>query len=266
LLKSSDNYAGFGNKSDSDLALQRSKSASVNASNKNEFLKMKSKKHCRRGIIRKERPSSKQCDLTGGSISGSSFKSVVSFITNPSIKNFKSIRESIDAHYSTADNRLLGFEYLNKLLKSIRLTGQSKSTLAPLAGSICENPFVNIEACGVERLRKINNKIKTILTSLIYIFVSDYNKLKKTVSDFIHNKLKSISKSPGNNVSKSSYDEILVIYQIRALLESLNDMIIILSDNPAKDAFILHIVLEFSQGDIKFSEFFKNLIGLILDI
>ena len=261
LLQSSDNYSGLGSISDSDLSLQRSKSAVVKPSNRNEFLKTKSKKHSRRGMIKKSNLSHKHGDAKLGDAGGSSFKSVVSFITDPNIKNFKSIRESIDAHYTTADNRLLGFEYLNKLLRSIRMTGQSKSLISPLAGSIGQNPFVNIEASGVEKLRKTNNKLKEMLTSLIYIFISDYNKLKRTVAGFINAKTKASSKA----LPKSSSDEVIVINQIRGLLESLNDMIIVLSNNPAKDAFILHIVLEFRQGDLKFSEFFKNLIGLILD-
>ena len=182
-------------------------------------------------------------------------------MTNPNIKNFKNIRKSIDTHFSTADNRLLGFDYLNKLFRFIRHTGQSKSIISPLASSLSVNPFVNIEASGMERLRKINNKLKETLSNLIGIFISDYNNLRKTVLDFIKSRIQGNARSS----SKISTDEIVIISRIRGILECLSDMIIILTDNPAKDAFILHIVLEFRQGECNFSEFFTNLIRLILD-
>ena len=261
LLKSSDKYSGFGDASDSDLSLQRSKSAIVNPVNKGQFLKGKARKAARRSLMKKGIHNTRHADLKNESLHSSSFESVFSFITNPTIKNFKGIKESIDAHFATADNRLQGFDHLNKLLKLLKNTNQSKSILAPMANSLEFNPFVNIEASGIERLRKVNNKIKETLRNLISIFISDYNKLKLTVSDFIKTRLQNSSRSS----KASSSDEVFIISQIRAILECLNDMIIILSDNPAKDAFILHIVIEFTQGDSKFSEFFTNLIGLILD-
>lgn len=216
--------------------------------------------------MRSGNKSSKNKDMKDKEdIHSSSFSEVVSFVTNSSIRNLKVIRDNIDTHYSNADNRLLGFEYLNKLLKSVTCTNQPRSIISPLVTSVGDNPFSGVEASGIERLKKLNNKIKETLKNTILLFVNDYTKLKQTVAEFVKTRQNLQTQQKTMPTRASQAEELIIISQIRALLEGLNDMIILLSENPAKEAFILHIMLEFTQADVKFSEFLTHLIGLILD-
>ena len=264
LLKSSNSQ--FEGSSDGEVSMQRSKSAIVNYQSKHTLGHKGSRKAPRGSKFKPGSISTKNKEIQLQEKSqASSFTAVVSFVTNSTIRNLNTIRESIDAHRSTADARLQGFEYLNKLLKHIKMTNQSRALISPLTMSVGNNPFSGIEASGVDKLKNINNRIKEMLKHCIVIFTRDYTKLKQTVSDYIKARQPTQINGKTQAFRFTSADELVISSQIRSLLECLNDMIVILSDNPAKEAFILHIVIEFTKSDTDFAEFLTNLIGLILD-
>jgi hypothetical protein len=245
LQKSSDNYSGLEEKSDSDIVMQRSKSAVVSQTSQHQFQKSHARKAARRSRLKRRESRQKALQASLESINSSSFQAVQSFVTNPSIKDMKSIKESINLHYSTADNRLAGLDYLNKLLKIIKETNQNRSVVAPLAISVGTNPFSGVEASGAERLRRLNNKIKDSLYENILLFTRDYKQLMQTVKEIVKGGKAAAAQSSSN--SKTMAKDLLIISQIRALMECINDMIVILSENPAKEAFILNVVLEFAS-------------------
>jgi hypothetical protein len=168
--------------------------------------------------------------------------------------------------FKIADNRILGLEYYNKLLRTITQTNQCRSIVSSLALGVGENPFISIEASGIERLRKINSKIQDTLRLCFGLFIRDYTRLKYTVEELIKYKQAAVTTNLNKKAYKSTTaDELIVASQIRSIIESLNDIIIILSNNPAKEAFILHVVFELNKSSVDFGVFISHLIGLILD-
>ena len=267
LLYSLDKFIEFEDVNDFEISLAKSKSVSINQLGKSLLLKQKSRKG---KDIMKFMSKDQSTKINEGqehkSPLVSSFYSVVSFVTNSTIRNLDLIKENINTHYKRADDRIKGIEYYNSLLKFIIASNQSRSILNPLVIGVGENPFVSIEACGIEKLKQINRSIKDTLRYLCTIFIRDYSKLKTVVAEFIRSKLNSVkTNSRQPSIRSSSSDEMIVISQIRALLECLNDMIVILSENPSREAFILNIVISFSKIKEEFKEFLEKLIGLILD-
>ena len=169
----------------------------------------------------------------------------------------------LESTFATADNRIYGLEYYNQLLAIVTKTNQSRSIISPLACGVDSNPFVSIEASGVERLRKINMKIKETLQKCFTLFVRDYSRLKYTVEQLIKYKNSNVRSSKKSSSHSSTVptksttsDELIVVGQIRSIIECLNDMIVVLSNNPAKEAFILNVVLfEFQNNEIDFGMF-----------
>ena len=267
LLYSIDRFSEFEDISDLEISLTKSKSVSINQLGKAHLLKQKSRKgKDMMRFIGKDQSFKLNEGQDHKGPQSSSFYSVVSFVTNSTIRNLNTIRENINTHYNRADNRIKGIEYYNTLLRLIISSNQSRSIICPLVIGVGENPFNLIEAWGIEKLKKMNKSIKETFRYLCTIFIRDYSKLKSVVSEFIKSKLSSVkSNSKQQSMRSSSSDEMIVISQIRALLECLNDMIIILSDNPSREAFILNIVIGFSKIKSEFKEFLQKLIGLILD-
>jgi len=264
LLRTGDNYSGFEKSSDSDIGMQRSKSAVIGALGKGQLQKTRKQARgskARSGFMSNRAREQREKDT----ISSSSFSEVVAFVTNSAIRNLDVIKENIDVHYATADNRLQGLDYLCKIYRTVICTNQPRSIISPLTTSVGNNPFLGVEASGIERLKKLNLKIKEALKNCIIMFVNNSVALKQTVEEFVNTRQSQAGKLKDNGSRSSSHEELILISQIRGLLECLNDMIVLLSDNPAKEAFILHIVLEFTQTNVKFSEFLTHLIGLILD-
>lgn len=267
LLYSLDKIMDFEDISDFDVSLAKSKSVSISQLSKNLLHKQKSRKgKDLLKFISKDQAAKANEGQDHRSPFLSSFYSVVSFVTNSTIRNLDTIRQNINTHYKRADDRNKGIEYYNSLLKFIVASNQSRSILSPLVIGVGENPFISIEACGIEKLKQMNKSIKETFRYLCTIFIRDYSKLKAVVSEFVKSKLNSVkTNSRQHLIRSSSSDEMIVISQIRALLECLNDMIVVLSENPSREAFILNIVISFSKTKAEFKEFLEKLVGLILD-